>query len=85
MKFPIVVEKGFDPTLGARPLRRTIQRLLEDPLAEEVLRGNFKPGTRIKACRKTDVLSFECRPKADKEKVAAGKSKEKELGEKELQ
>jgi ATP-dependent Clp protease ATP-binding subunit ClpC len=81
----LLVEKGFDPSLGARPLRRTIQRLLEDPLAEEVLRGSFKPGARIKACRKTDALSFECKPKADKEKVAAGKSKEKELGEKELQ
>jgi ATP-dependent Clp protease ATP-binding subunit ClpC len=81
----LLVEKGFDPSLGARPLRRTIQRLLEDPLAEEVLRGSFKPGARIKACRKTDVLSFECKPKANKEKVAAGKSKEKELGEKELQ
>jgi len=81
----LLVEKGFDPALGARPLRRTIQRLLEDPLAEEVLRGSFKPGARIKACRKTDVLSFECKSKANKEKVAAGKSKEKELGEKELQ
>ncbi len=36
-----LAEKGFDPSLGARPLRRAIQRFLEDPLAEEILRGQF--------------------------------------------
>jgi len=36
-----LAEKGFDPTLGARPLRRAIQRYLEDPLAEEILMGQF--------------------------------------------
>jgi len=36
-----LVEKGFDPALGARPLRRAIERFLEDPLAEELLKGNI--------------------------------------------
>ena len=36
-----LVEKGFDPALGARPLRRAIERYLEDPLAEELLKGNI--------------------------------------------
>jgi ATP-dependent Clp protease ATP-binding subunit ClpC len=39
--------QGYDPELGARPLRRAIQRLLEDPLSERVLLGEFKAGTTI--------------------------------------
>jgi ATP-dependent Clp protease ATP-binding subunit ClpC len=44
-----LVEKGFDPKFGARPLRRAIQKYLEDPLAEEILRGTFKEGAKIVA------------------------------------
>ncbi|OGR82262.1 MAG: hypothetical protein A2636_05935 [Elusimicrobia bacterium RIFCSPHIGHO2_01_FULL_64_10] len=40
-----LLEKGFDPKNGARPLARTIQRLLEDPLAEEILGKKIQPGT----------------------------------------
>jgi len=36
-----LVEKGYDPTYGARPMRRAVERHLEDPLAEEILRGNL--------------------------------------------
>ena len=42
-----IIDQGFNPEFGARPLRRAIQRILEDPLAEEVLRGSFNPGTMI--------------------------------------
>src|SRR5207244_11575388 len=35
-----VIEKGYDPNYGARPMRRAVERFLEDPLAEEILRGN---------------------------------------------
>ncbi len=42
-----LVEKGFDPIFGARPLKRTIQRYIEDPLAEEVISGKFKSGAVI--------------------------------------
>ena len=38
----LLMEKGFDPVFGARPLKRTIQRYLEDPLAEEIIAGRFK-------------------------------------------
>ncbi len=44
-----LAQEGYDPTMGARPLRRAVQRLIEDPLAEEVLRGTFKPGDAIRA------------------------------------
>ncbi|HEY5684015.1 MAG TPA: ATP-dependent Clp protease ATP-binding subunit [Acidimicrobiia bacterium] len=39
--------KGYDPELGARPLRRAIQRMLEDPLSEKILMGDFKAGSTI--------------------------------------
>jgi ATP-dependent Clp protease ATP-binding subunit ClpC len=81
----LLIEKGYDPSLGARPLRRTIQRLLEDPLAEEVLKGTFKPGSIIKVCRKQDVLGFECKSKPKKEKVGCTRTKESEVEEKELE
>ncbi len=44
-----LVEKGFDQKYGARPLRRAIQKYVEDPIAEEILRGSFKDGSKISA------------------------------------
>ena len=55
----LLIDHGFDPTLGARPLRRAIQRLLEDPLAEFILRGTAPAGTLIRVLRKDDELDFE--------------------------
>jgi ATP-dependent Clp protease ATP-binding subunit ClpC len=55
----LLVERGFDPTLGARPLKRAIQRLLEDPFAEFILRGQLPAGTTIRVRRKDDQLDFE--------------------------
>jgi ATP-dependent Clp protease ATP-binding subunit ClpC len=43
----LLVEKGWDPSMGARPLRRAIQRYIEDPLADEVLRSSFEPGSTV--------------------------------------
>jgi len=43
----LIAKEGWDPAFGARPLRRAIGRLVEDPLAEELLRGNFKVGDHI--------------------------------------
>jgi ATP-dependent Clp protease ATP-binding subunit ClpC len=43
----LMVEKGYDPTMGARPLRRAIQRFIEDPLADFVLARNLKPGSTV--------------------------------------
>jgi ATP-dependent Clp protease ATP-binding subunit ClpC len=39
-----LIEKGYDPQYGARPMRRAVERYLEDPFAEELLRGNVKAG-----------------------------------------
>ncbi|MCL5054333.1 MAG: hypothetical protein M1169_00075, partial [Firmicutes bacterium] len=40
-------KEGYDPVYGARPLRRAIQKHLEDALAEELIRGNFNPGETV--------------------------------------
>jgi ATP-dependent Clp protease ATP-binding subunit ClpC len=42
-----LVEKGWDPAMGARPLRRAIQRYVEDPLADEVLKTPMQPGSTV--------------------------------------
>lgn len=54
----LLLEKGFDPIYGARPLKRTIQRFLEDPLAEDIISGQSKPGKKIKVTRKDNTLVF---------------------------
>ncbi|MDD3905968.1 MAG: ATP-dependent Clp protease ATP-binding subunit [Candidatus Omnitrophica bacterium] len=53
-----LIEKGFDKSFGARPLKRTIQRFLEDPLAEEIIRGTYKKGGTVKVAVKGDHLEF---------------------------
>ena len=50
----LLVEKGWDPTMGARPLRRAIQRYIEDPLADFVLGRQLEPGSTILVVRKND-------------------------------
>jgi ATP-dependent Clp protease ATP-binding subunit ClpC len=50
----LLVEKGYDPTMGARPLRRAIQRYIEDPLADFVLGRELEPGSTILIARKND-------------------------------
>jgi ATP-dependent Clp protease ATP-binding subunit ClpB len=55
----LIVERGYDPAYGARPLKRAIQRYLVDPLAREVIAGRFAPGDRIVATRHGDELRFE--------------------------
>ncbi|HNX81519.1 MAG TPA: ATP-dependent Clp protease ATP-binding subunit [Candidatus Omnitrophota bacterium] len=54
-----LIEKGFDPVFGARPLKRTIQRYLEDPLAQEIISKRYTDGSVVKVSRKRDELLFE--------------------------
>ena len=55
-----LVDKGFDPKYGARPLKRAIQKYIEDTIAEEILRGSFKEGAKIiaKHYENTDEVIF---------------------------
>ena len=54
----LLVEKGYDEKYGARPLRRAVEHLLEDPLAEALLRGDVKEGEPITVVRNGDKLEF---------------------------
>ncbi len=55
-----LADKGFDPAFGARPLRRALQKYVEDPLAEEILKGTFVNGSKIKVKfnKDTQELTF---------------------------
>ncbi len=53
-----LIEKGYDPTYGARPLRRAVEKYLEDPMAEEILRGAIKPGDSVAVTREGEKLAF---------------------------
>ncbi|TYB64710.1 NDP-hexose 4-ketoreductase, partial [Microbispora tritici] len=44
----LLADRGYDPVMGARPLRRTIQRELEDTLSEKILYGELRPGQVVK-------------------------------------
>ncbi|MEO0091856.1 MAG: ATP-dependent Clp protease ATP-binding subunit [candidate division WOR-3 bacterium] len=54
----LLVEQGFDPEFGARPIKRAMRRLLEDPLSEEILKNRFPEGSVIKIERDGDRLIF---------------------------
>jgi ATP-dependent Clp protease ATP-binding subunit ClpB len=54
----LLAEAGFDPVYGARPLKRAIQQRLENPLAEDILRGSFGPGDQIDIATADDQLVF---------------------------
>jgi ATP-dependent Clp protease ATP-binding subunit ClpB len=64
----LLFREGYDPAYGARPMKRAIQRLIQDPLALKILDGEVKPGDhlRVDVAAKTGELKFE------KEKVKAG-------------
>ena len=55
----LLMEKGFDAVFGARPMRRAIQNLIEDPLAEGLLHGRFQPGDVVVVDRAGDDLTLE--------------------------
>ena len=74
----LLSEKGFDPNYGARPMRRAVERYLEDPLAEALLRGTVKTGDMVCVTRKegSEELVFDTsrpdgEPKPDAETVGA--------------
>jgi ATP-dependent Clp protease ATP-binding subunit ClpC len=53
-----LIEKGYDPTYGARPMRRAVERFLEDPLAEEILREHIKEGDTVTISAEKTKLTF---------------------------
>jgi ATP-dependent Clp protease ATP-binding subunit ClpB len=65
----LLVGEGFDPNYGARPLKRTIQRRILDPLAFKVLDGTFKDGDRVTVDAKDDGIVFEKAREAEEKPV----------------
>jgi ATP-dependent Clp protease ATP-binding subunit ClpC len=53
-----IIDQGYDPKFGARPLRRSIQKYIEDPLSTKILEGKFKEGDVINIALKNDELTF---------------------------
>jgi len=60
----LLLSEGYDPAYGARPLRRTIQRLIQDPLAMQILQGTVLPGDHVRVDRdgQKDSMRFERAP-----------------------
>ncbi len=83
----LLVEKGYDPTMGARPLRRAIQRYIEDPLADFVLGRELEPGSTILIARKNDeevditILPGAPPPPEEEKKVTVPPEPEEPTGE----
>ncbi|MCL6552021.1 MAG: ATP-dependent Clp protease ATP-binding subunit [Firmicutes bacterium] len=55
----VLAREGYDPKFGARPLRRAIQRLIEDPLSDELLRGQFRRGDVVVVDARDEKIVFE--------------------------
>ena len=55
----LLIEQGYDPKYGARPMRRTIERLIENPISEEILLGNFPSGSAVTASADGEEFRFE--------------------------
>jgi ATP-dependent Clp protease ATP-binding subunit ClpC len=54
-----IAKEGYDPNFGARPLRRAIQRMVEDPVSDLILKGTFKEGDRILIGVEEEILRFD--------------------------
>ena len=66
----LLIEKGYDEKYGARPLRRTIQTMLEDKMAEEMLDGRIKAGSRVEVGAGQKELTFTVRAARGRKKAA---------------
>ncbi|MBX9465466.1 MAG: ATP-dependent chaperone ClpB [Aquamicrobium sp.] len=66
-----LANKGYDPAYGARPLKRVIQKELQDPLAEKILLGEVLDGSAVKITAGSDRLNFRSRPRAVEDAEAA--------------
>ncbi len=67
----LLMEQGYDPNYGARPMRRAVERYLEDPLAEALLRADIKEGDTVKVSRKKDAKELTFKPVKPKGKAKA--------------
>ncbi|MEX1044947.1 MAG: ATP-dependent Clp protease ATP-binding subunit, partial [Chthoniobacterales bacterium] len=66
-----LITKGYDPQYGARPMRRAVERYLEDPVAEEILRGSYQPGQELHVVKEGDKLAFKTKGGTEPPALAA--------------
>ena len=71
-----LIIKGYDPQYGARPMRRAVERYLEDPVAEEILRGSYEPGQHLLVVRDGEKLAFTIKGKTEPPALAAAEKPE---------
>jgi ATP-dependent Clp protease ATP-binding subunit ClpC len=71
-----LITKGYDPQYGARPMRRAVERYLEDPVAEEILRGSFQPGQELHVVKEGDKLAFKAKGGTEPPALAAAEKPE---------
>ena len=57
----LLIKKGYDPSMGARPMRRCIQSLIEDPISEKIISGEIKPNRKIIMSSENDEMKFKIR------------------------
>jgi ATP-dependent Clp protease ATP-binding subunit ClpC len=82
----LLAKRGYDPNFGARPLRRIIQNLIEDPLAEGMLESKFHAGGTIEVSVENDLLKLDSQPAPPTEDAPAEeapKAKRKSKADKE--
>ena len=68
----LLLKKGHDPTYGARPMRRAVEKYLEDPMAEEIIRGDLREGEKTAISAKNDKLVFTQKKAMDKDSKVSG-------------
>jgi ATP-dependent Clp protease ATP-binding subunit ClpC len=71
-----LIEEGYDEKYGARPLRRTLQKLVEDPLSIDILKGRFKQGSTIVVDLKEEKIVF----RAKRERKSPDKGNQSKRG-----
>jgi len=65
----LITEAGYDPEAGARHIRRTIRRLLEDPMTDAILRGEFSSGDSVLAVRDGNRIVFKVPSENNEEEI----------------
>ncbi|HYG52046.1 MAG TPA: ATP-dependent Clp protease ATP-binding subunit, partial [Flavobacteriales bacterium] len=76
-----VADKGFDEKFGARPLKRAIQKMLEDPIAEEIIKSSLAEGDAIHVAMNKDKTDIELSVVKAGSKAKSSKKKEENTGE----
>ncbi len=71
-----LITKGYDPQYGARPMRRAVERYLEDPVAEEILRGSYQPGQELHVVKEGEKLAFKTKGNTEPPALAAAEKPE---------